>query len=140
MPTLPCLLLLGAVAAAPAVHAATIMQWVDENGRVHYSDHVPAEAADNAVELAIDPDHNVYAAPPVPHFTPAAPQRRPAHDDAAERRDARERQERAEKCADYQEKFAHLRSRMRAGYRASQYNQLMERERSLQRKIEKYCH
>jgi hypothetical protein len=137
MPTLSCLLLLGAVAAMPAVHAATVIRWVDNNGHVHYSDSAPRDAKDSAVELEVDPNHNVYAAPPTPRFTPAPPPRKVIRLDSGP---TQQETAQAANCAKAQEQFAHLRSRMRAGYRASQYNQLMERERSLQRKIEKYCH
>lgn len=122
---------------ACATQAATFQRWTDAEGRVHYGDEAPEGVA--AVEVEIDPDHNVQEAPPVPRFTPAKPMKSPTRDNAAAQRAARDRQERAEKCADYQEKFEHLRSRMRAGYKASQYNRLMEQEASLRRKIETYC-
>lgn len=117
--------------------AATFQRWTDAEGRIHYGDEAPDGVV--AIDVEIDPDHNVQAAPPMPRFTPATPMKSPARDAAAAHRAARERQERAEKCADYQEKFEHLRSRMRAGYKASQYNRLMEQEESLRRKIETYC-
>lgn len=122
---------------AGAAHAATFQRWTDTEGRIHYGDAAPAGAAVEDVE--IDPDHNVHEAPPVPRFTPAAPKKRPATDAAAARREAKERREREEKCADYQEKFEHLRARMRAGYKASEYNKLMEQEDSLRRKVKTYC-
>lgn len=121
---------------ACTLQAATVKRWTDAQGRIHYGDAAPAGAAVEDVE--IDPDHNVHEAPPVPHFTPAAPKKRPASD-AAAAREASERRERNEKCADYREKFEHLRARMRAGYKASQYNKLMEQEESLRRKIKTYC-
>jgi hypothetical protein len=123
---------------AGTAHAATFQRWTDAEGRLHYGDAAPAGAT--AEEVEIDPDHNVHEAPPVPRFTPAAPKKRPPpRSDAAAQRETRERRERAEKCADYQEKFEHLRARMRAGYKASEYNRLMEQEETLRRKIKTYC-
>jgi len=122
---------------ACTTQAATFQRWTDAEGRIHYGDEAPEGVA--AVDVEIDPDHNVHEAPPVPRFTPAAPKKRPPNNNAAVQRAAKERQERAEKCADHQEKFEHLRSRMRAGYKASQYNRLMEQQESLRRKIETYC-
>lgn len=122
---------------ASTAQAATFQRWTDAEGRIHYGDEAPDGVA--AIDVEIDPNHNVHEAPPTPRFTPAAPKKPSARDAAAAHRAARERQERAEKCADYQEKFEHLRSRMRAGYKASQYNRLMEQEESLRRKIETYC-
>lgn len=122
---------------ASTAQAATFQRWTDADGRIHYGDEAPDGVA--AIDVEIDPNHNVHEAPPTPRFTPATPKKPSARDAAAAHRAARERQERAEKCADYQEKFEHLRSRMRAGYKASQYNRLMEQEESLRRKIETYC-
>jgi hypothetical protein len=121
----------------PSAHAATVIRWVDDNGHVHYSDSAPREAKDSAVELEVDPDHNVYAAPPTPRLTPTTPPKKVIRLDSGP---TQQETAQAANCAKAQEQFAHLRSRMRAGYRASQYNQLMERERSLQLKMEKYCH
>jgi hypothetical protein len=137
MPAAIRFFVLPALIIACTTQAATFNRWTDAQGNVHYGDAAPADA--DAVEVEIDPDHNVHQAPPVPHFTPAKPEKRSARDEAAARRAAKARQERAEKCADYQEKFEHLRSRMRAGYKASQYNRLMEQEESLRRKIRTYC-
>jgi hypothetical protein len=128
--------LLALILLSPA-QADTFKRWTDAQGRVHYGDVAPTEA--DTVEVEVDPNHNVHQAPPTPHFTPAKPEKRSARDEAAARRETKERNERKEKCADYQEKFEHLRSRMRAGYKASQYNKLMEQEESLRRKIRTYC-
>jgi hypothetical protein len=137
MPALTRLVAALALFLTCTIHADTIKRWTDTQGRIHYGDTAPADAA--VVEVEIDPNHNVHEAPPTPHFTPTAPRKRPVHNDATAARAARERREREEKCADYQEKFDHLRARMRAGYKASQYNRLMEQEASLTRKIKTYC-
>ncbi len=137
MPALARLIALLVLTLACTAQATTVQRWTDAHGQIHYGDAAPDGVA--AIDVEIDPDHNVHEAPPVPRFTPAAPKKRPPNNDAAVRREAKERRERAEKCADYQEKFEHLRSRMRAGYKASQYNRLMEQEASLRRKIETYC-
>lgn len=138
MPALRHLIILAACAAA-TVHADTVMHWVDADGQVHYSDRVPPDAEDTAVAVEVDPDHNVYEAPPTPSFTPSAPPAHSARDRAAARRATAEEKERQARCAKYQEKLEQVRSRMRAGYKASQYNRLMERERTLKAKIETYC-
>lgn len=137
MPALVHLITPLALFLACTVQAATIQRWTDAQGQVHYGDAAPEGVTVEEVE--IDPDHNVHEAPSMPRFTPAAPNKRSARDDATSRQETKERRGREEKCADYQEKFEHLRSRMRAGYKASQYNRLMEQERSLTKKIERYC-
>jgi hypothetical protein len=48
-------------------------------------------------------------------------------------------QQEAWRCRRYEEKLQQVRSEMRAGYRASEYNRLMAREREAKEGIEEYC-
>ncbi|MFA7632680.1 MAG: DUF4124 domain-containing protein [Thiohalomonadaceae bacterium] len=121
--------------------AASVYRWVDAAGNVHFTDEPPDGALVEEVEIEV----GVNTLPPVPApaaapTTPTTPKKpRSTNQDLLRWRQDVDRRVRQEKCADYQEKLEHLRSRMRAGYRASQYNSLMEREASLKRKISVYC-
>ncbi len=124
----PCLLAaLLATTLAAAEPTTRIMQWVDADGVTHFGDRPPGAAQPVTLPARENLMQPVAPLPPTPPAKPRAdeePQARPDH---------------SAECTRYQQRLEALRAQMRWGYRASQYNALMERDRSLRRKVAKYC-
>lgn len=122
-----------------AVQAATVHRWVDADGQVHFGDAPPEGAGAETIE--VNTEGNTQLLPEWSGTLPPAEKQRKKTDnngmlDFLKQRDRREREE---KCIDYEARLDNLRSRMRAGYRASQHNKLLTQERDLKQKIETYC-
>lgn len=121
--------------SAPAC-AAEVHRWVDEQGNIHFTDDPPDGRQTELID--IDPDINLQSAPALTSPLDKTQRRGAAPSWVREQRLQKEREQQI-KCADYEEQLRHLRSRMRAGYKASQYNRLMEREASLKRRLRAQC-
>lgn len=120
-----------------AAKKVSVNRWVDDAGRIHFTDRVPAEAAGVTVTTTVDPDHNVVPAPPTPHFVPFKPAR-PKH--RSNGRAERAAAAKAKRCARDRAQLRKLHDRMLAGYKARQYNGLMQRKRDLEDKEATDCH
>ncbi len=127
---------LAATPPAPAKDLS-VTRWVDDQGQTHFTDRAPAEAAGATVTLQVNPDHNVVPAPPTPHFIPFKPARPERHNSG---RVGRAAAAKAKRCSHDREQLRKLHDRMLAGYKARQYNGLMQRKRDLERKEATDCH
>lgn len=127
----------GLISLSPMTGARTVYKWVDVQGGIHYGDLAPGRAAGvTPVQLEEDLEPAAPTAPLRFRDTPQRPKPRkgPAHGaqiSAGERL--------AKRCARYRERLSYYRSKMRAGYKAHQYNALEEKRRHYRRQLHREC-
>ncbi len=141
MQRMPLLFALLAIAMTPAAIAesaseSTIYRWLDAQGQLHFGN--PEQPPPGAEPVAVEAGTVIQPPPKLPPTNKGTRHRRRGVDRQAAQR-AKEQQRRQKQCEDYQEKLAGVRSRMRAGYKASQYNKLMEQQRRYKKKVLELC-
>lgn len=78
------LLMLGVMTSAPLAESVKMWKWVDQDGKIHYSESRPPPQATHAVEKRIDPDRNVIQADNLAPLPPSSQQSSPLDPSAGE--------------------------------------------------------
>jgi hypothetical protein len=120
----------------PAAHPQTVYKWVDDKGTVHYDENPPANNTPHeSLDIPVDQIESKYETPPTFKYTPSNKKSK-----RSKRKNRRSSQQRiAQRCDDYSKKFAHYTSRLRAGYKAKQYNHLTEKRRYYRQLLRDHC-
>ncbi len=137
IPYLRCLLSVTLLLLGPGAGARTVYKWVDEQGGVHYGGQAP-DLTQGVTPVQIEelPEAAATRAPLRFRDTPARPRPRKGPSRTT-RHDSAERL--ARRCARYRERLAYYTSKMRAGYRARQYNTLEGKRRDYRRRLHREC-
>ena len=123
--------------ASSFCQAMEIYQWRDADGRLHFGDVPPPEAAAEPRAVGalnvVDPWRAQSVRRPE-----VRPRQRPSRAVAVEARNARE-EKRAEKCHQARQQLDEVRAKRRAGYKAAEGRALKQRANRYQEDVRFYC-
>jgi hypothetical protein len=132
-----CLFMVVLIPLSHMAGARTVYKWIDEQGQAHYGEQAP-ELAGGVTPLQIEDAPRARPRPAPLRFSYTPTRSRPRKDPSGStRKNAAQRA--ARRCARYRNKLAYYRARMRAGYKARQYNTLEDKRRHYRRQLHREC-
>lgn len=131
----------------PAVSAAEVYTWIDEQGVAHFTDIKPSEREHEHVELRrpslIPMRENITRGKRVSTINEQVNRSLESGNGAerasSEKQRARERERKNARCAGYRQKLDRIQQQLRAGYSNDQGNRLRRQRREVSQKLSREC-
>ncbi|GAB4200628.1 MAG: hypothetical protein Tsb002_36860 [Wenzhouxiangellaceae bacterium] len=124
---------------APSMALAQMYEWVDEQGRRHFSDQLPPPGISYQVREEDSEDLLSTYAPEATRQRKSS--RKTSRQRSGRRSDvaSRERREQEKRCAQYLQRMEKVQDRLRRGYREPQGNRLRQQRRDLSDRYQREC-
>lgn len=131
----------------PAVSAAEVYTWIDDQGVAHFTDIKPEDRAHEPVEIRrpslIPMRENIPRGERVSTINRQINRSLGANGDtarkAAGQREARELKRKEARCDGYRERLKNIQQQLRAGYSNDQGNRLRRQRRQVSQKLSREC-
>ncbi|MCL7943435.1 DUF4124 domain-containing protein [Marinobacter sp. ATCH36] len=131
----------------PAVSAAEMYTWIDDQGVAHFTDIKPSEREHEQVELRrpslIPMRENITRGKRVTTINRQVSRSLEANDGskrkASVEQKARELERKNARCAGYRERLERIQQKLRAGYSTDQGNRLRRQRREVSQRLSREC-